>query len=237
MKAAMPAQDHTAALPARKARLALVNPNTSVSTTEMMVEIAKLIAGPHVVVEGYTASFGSPLITCEEELAVAARAVVALVESGCLHDADGVIISAYGDPGIEELRSRLDIPVIGLAEASLLEAASLEGAFSIATTTPRLIPAMRRHAERCGVSGQLKSIRSTGGDAAEVTSDAAGLPHALAEVVAAIAQADGVGVVIIGGGPLAGAARKLAADRNLQIIEPIPAAIRYVLKQLAEVSR
>jgi len=197
-----------------------------------MVEIARDAAGPDVIIEGFTAGSGSPLITCGEELSTAASAVADLIRAGVVHDFDGVVISAFGDPGIDEARELLNAPVVGLAEASLREAAEFGGKFSVATTTPQLIPAMSEYIDRQGLGDGLQTIRATQGNLADVMSDAAAMESALTTVVEEISASGDVRSIIIGGGPLAGAARSLAADSAVHIIEPIPAAIRLVLKQL-----
>ena len=47
------------------------------------------------------------------------------------------------------------------------------------------------------------------------------------------ARRDGARAVVVGRGPLALAARRLAADAPLPVVEPIPAAIRLALRRAA----
>ncbi|WP_040123833.1 aspartate/glutamate racemase family protein [Paraburkholderia xenovorans] len=213
-------------------RLALINPNTSEASTRLMVGIAAAEAGETASIAGFTARFGSPLISCEAHLRVAAEAVLDLIDSGVADGFDGVIISAFGDPGVEAVRARVPMPVLGLAEASLAEAAAFGGKFAIGTTTPQLIDAIERYVMRRGFGAQLRAIRTTSGDFAEVMADAERMEAALAVVIETIIQRDDVCSIIIGGGPLAGAARTLAVDSPTRIIEPIPAAVRGLLAQL-----
>lgn len=78
-------------------RIVLVNPNTSAALTTLMVDIARERAPANVQIEGLTAAFGAPLITCDAELDKAADAVRAL-ERELAQRADAVIVSAFGDP-------------------------------------------------------------------------------------------------------------------------------------------
>ena len=117
-------------------RLALVNPNTSAETTTAMVGIAAHTAGAGAMVAGHTAGFGAALITRPAELAVAADAVAALAPELC--DADAVIVAAFGDPGLDALRAALNVPVTGIAEAGMVEAAEGGRRFAVVTTTPDL---------------------------------------------------------------------------------------------------
>lgn len=207
----------------------LINPNTSVLTTDRMVDIARRAAGERVTVSGLTAPFGAPLITDEAALATAAKAVAAAADTVRSADVAGIIISAFGDPGLETVKARHACPVVGIAEASMLEAARGGRQFSVATTTPRLVAAIKQRAERYGVGRQLRSVRIPPGDATTLMSDNAGLLVALRRAVTDAIEQDGAEAVIIGGGPLAEAARELALEFAAPIIEPIPVAVRLLL--------
>jgi Asp/Glu/hydantoin racemase len=114
-------------------RLLLINPNTNAATTAAMVAIAQDAAGERTEVEGLTAPFGVPLITNEEALAVAARAVLDLVGRADVEGVDGVIIAAFGDPALAKVRTILPVPVTGIAEAGMLEAGTDGRPFSVVT--------------------------------------------------------------------------------------------------------
>lgn len=207
----------------------LVNPNTSTLTTERMLHVARRSAGAGLNVTGVTASFGAPLITDEASLALAAEAVVAAVDAMTV-EPDAIIISGFGDPGLRAVRSRRGCRVIGIAEASMIEAARDGRSFSVATTTPRLAAAIRRCAQEYGFGRQLLSVRITPGDPATVMADLPGLRAALGRAVADAIEQDGAEAVIIGGGPLAEAADDLERMFDVPIIGPIPAAVGLVLQ-------
>ena len=103
-------------------RIVLVNPNTSEALTTLMVEIAREFAPACFRINGLTAPFGAPLLTNELELDEAVRAVSALAPE-LAQSADAIIVSAFGDPGADELATVLNRPVIGIAEASMRAAA------------------------------------------------------------------------------------------------------------------
>lgn len=210
-------------------RLALVNPNTSTDTTATMVAIAAETAGTQATIEGHTAGFGAALITDPVALAVAVEAVAALQPS--LKDADAVIVAAFGDPGVDELRATLPVPVTGIAAAAMAEAAEGGRRFAVVTTTPdlrdRIADTAASHNHR-----NFVGTWTTPGDPATLTADRSTLEAALAaSVEQAIEDAD-VEAVVIGGGPLAVAARALAARVSVPLIEPVPAAVRLSLQRI-----
>ena len=208
----------------------VINPNTSASATGRMLEIARASADPRVVFSGLTAEFGAQLITDEPQLEQARRAVLALLDDVAPESA-GVVVAAFGDPGLEDLRRALSIPVAGIGEAGLLAAAAGGRRFAVVTTTPGLVASIGAKVARLGLASRYAGTFLTAGDAVAIMADAASLESALA---AAIMQAIGDGgadAVVIGGGPLAAAARALAPRFPIPIVEPIPAAIRWLERE------
>ncbi len=211
----------------------LVNPNTDAGTTARMVAIAKAAATGGLTVVGATVSHGVPLITDEAGLTVAAEAVSELFrEAGPA--ADAAIVSAFGDPGLMAARRLTSIPVVGIAEAGMAEAAAAGRRFSVATTTADLAPAIKRCARDYGFGDGLVSVRLTEGDPQIVMSDPERLLTALEAAVRAAIDIDGAEAVVIGGGPLAEAARDLRPLFSVPIIEPVPAAVRRVAALLGD---
>lgn len=205
-------------------RITLINPNTNAKTTQLMVDIAQAALQDGFLVSGRTVTAGAPLIVDEASLAAAAVAVAALMET-IEPGADGYIISAFGDPGIAAARTRSPVPVTGIAEAGMAEAAHGGRRFGVATTTPDLRDAVQRSAEGYGHGDRFTGVRITDGDPANLHADGGRLIEALAIAVQRCID-DGAEAVVIGGGPLAQAARTLAPRFAIPLIEPVPAAAR-----------
>ncbi|NKX43612.1 aspartate/glutamate racemase family protein [Roseicyclus persicicus] len=212
-------------------RIALVNPNTSADITRRMVAIAAREAGGRAEVIGHTAAFGAPLITEPAAFVVAAEAVAALAPS--LGQADAVIVAAFSDPGLDALRAALPCPVTGIAEAGMAEAARGGRRFAVVTTTPALAVAIAATAARHG-HRHFAGTWTTPGDPVALTADAAALEDALAAAIEAAVAEGGAEAVVIGGGPLAEAARALAARTPVPLVEPVPAAVRLSVARLQQ---
>jgi Asp/Glu/hydantoin racemase len=212
----------------------LVNPNTNAATTAAMVAVARESAGGGATVEGLTAPTGAPLITDPQGLAVAAEAVAALAPA--LAGADAVIIAAFGDPGLDALRAVLPCPVTGLAEAGMAEAGSAGRRFAVVTTTPDLRDHIAATAARHG-HADFAGTWTTPGDPVALTADADALRAALAEACRLAIRHGGAKAVVIGGGPLAFAARALAGTLPVPLVEPVPAAVRLTLARLRPEAR
>lgn len=202
------------------ARIILMNPNSNGATTRAMVAIAsRVLPG----VEGWTAPSGPAMIVEQAPLEAAAE----LVAAADLPPVDGVIVSAFGDPGRDVLAARMDCPVVGIGAAAARAACAEGRRFAVATTTPgleRSIDAlMRAHSE----PGAYIGCHFAQGDPLALMQDIAALDAAL---LAAVQQAGRAGAeaVIIGGGPLGEAADRLADRSPLMLVSPILAAARHL---------
>lgn len=212
-------------------RIVLINPNTSTATTDTMVAIAAAHAGPRLAISGLTAELGAPLIVDMAMLETSRTAVLRL-EPRLRQGVDGVIVSAFGDPGLDELRSRLRVPVAGIGEAGMLAAAAGRRRLAVVTTTPGLVAGIDAKAASLGLGACYAGVELTVGDPAELTADPPRLEAALAAAIRRALEARGAEAIVIGGGPLASAARALAPRFAVPIIEPIPAAVDWMLARL-----
>jgi Asp/Glu/hydantoin racemase len=211
--------------------IVLLNPNTNAATTAAMLSIARAAAPPGIGITGVTAPFGADIIATPGALEVAAEAVLSLVPS--LAGARAVIVAAFGDPGLRDLRAALGCPVTGLAEAAIAEAARDGRRFAIVSMLPalsagtaaRIAPALRPLFAGVWIAGEGAPERV-----------ARGRPEYLAPLLDAACRRavaeGGAETVVIGGGPLAPAARLLAERAAVPIIEPLPAATRLCLARL-----
>ena len=219
----------------RTRTLLLINPNTSLQTTVLMLHSARAALPPCHAVLTATATRGAAMITTEAELAVAENEVLAMGKAR-VAQVSAIVISAFGNPGLQALRQRVAVPVVGIGEAAMLEAAAGGRRFGIVTTTPALQGAIERAAHQLGLGRQLASIRITPGDSLELAGDPLQQEERLAETVQACIEQDGAQAVIIGGGPLARAADSLKLRFALPVISPVAAGMRLALARLQPAS-
>ncbi|MER7956259.1 aspartate/glutamate racemase family protein [Streptomyces sp. NPDC096030] len=215
----------------------LVNPNSSTYTTAMMTAIARRTLGPRV--RGVTVERGPRMLTDPAALRAAAPEVVAAgrraLASGTCR---AVLVAAFGDPGLAELRALTlasghgSVPVVGIGEAALLEAAASGRSFGIATTTPMLEAAIVARVAALGLADRFTGVRLTEGDPETLSADPVSLRESLAGAVRQCVVRDGARAVVIGGGPLGEAADSLHARFETLVIAPIPAACRRLARLL-----
>ena len=130
------------ALPDKMMRILVLNPNTSSDITARLAAAAKQAAAAGTIIATATAPRGVPYIATRAEAQIGgAIALEMLAERH--QDYDAAIIAAFGDPGLFGARELFDIPVVGMAEASMLTACMLGGASPSSLSHGRSDPGTR----------------------------------------------------------------------------------------------
>ena len=189
-------------------RILLINPNTTESVTELVAQHAAAIAGDAATFIPVTGAFGARYISSRASAAIAGHAALeALARQGA--GCDAVFLACFGDPGLLALRELAAVPVVGMAEASCLEAAKGGRRFAIVTGGALWGPMLTEFVAAMGLKDRLAAVRTvapTGGEIAE-NPDAA--LAQLADACTACATQDGAEIVILGGAALAGIAERI----------------------------
>jgi allantoin racemase len=209
-------------------RLLVINPNTNAATTARIGATARRVAGPEVTVEAVTAPFGAPGIATPAQVRVAEDAVAqVLAERAGTFDA--AIIAAFIDPGLESAKAAHAVPVVGIAEAAMLEAAAL-GRFAIVTLALSLDAELKVLAARYGAAEALVAVRAMPWTIDEVSADPdAYVAPFRAACEAAVAEL-GVASIVLGGGPLTGIAASLDGALPVPLIDGTAAAVRRAMR-------
>ena len=108
----------------------LINPNTTASITDLVLKTAKRFASKGTTLRAITGTFGPRYIASRAAYAIAGHAALdALANDKGRKDA--VVLACFGDPGLAALKEISPVPVVGMADASVLQACALGGRFSI----------------------------------------------------------------------------------------------------------
>ena len=195
----------------------MINANTTQGVTELIERHARAAVNGAVEFKAVTAAFGAAYISNEAAYAVGGHAALDCLEreaAGC----DAVYLACFGDPGLFALREAASVPVIGMAEASMREAAK-RGRFSIVTGGPAWNPILRRLALALDVSNELLSVRALPLPGPEL----AARPELISAEVEK-ARNEGAQSVIIGGAALSGLAGKL--ESKVPLIDSVECGAR-----------
>lgn len=195
-------------------RVLLINANTTRSVTDLLEHHARKATAGRVELKAVTAAFGAAYVTTEAAYAVAGHAALDALErhaEGC----DAVLLACFGDPGLFALREVARVPVLGMAEASMAEAAK-RGRFSIVTGGAAWKPMLERLAAALGFGDRLAGVNALPLPGPELANNLRLVEEAIAQE-----KADSV---IIGGAALAGVAARLQPKVAVPLIDSVACA-------------
>lgn len=210
-------------------RLLVINPNISDDVTALIESEALRSAAPGTELVVRTAGHGVEYIETRFESLIAAGAVAEIIAEHTRPGADpvdGVVVAAFGDPGMPALKELANVPVIGITEAALCAAALQGHRFSIIAISDRIKPWYRDCVERFGLLGRLASIRSINETLNSIGSVQQDFKETLLALSRQAVAEDGADVVILAGAPLAGLARELEGEIPVPVVDGISAGIR-----------
>jgi allantoin racemase len=204
--------------------LLLINPNTREALTRSLVEpMAPRLGLPLI---GATAAFGDDYIASEASYVVGAHAVLDAWERHVtLHGCpQAVLVACFGDPGVWALREKAGVPVIGLAEAAMREAAA-HGPFGIVTGGAAWGPMLTRLARGLDINA-LQAVQTVAMTGDQLASDPERGTAALQEAVDAVTAQ--VRCVVLGGAALGSFAARLRVADGSVLIDSIDAGCRWL---------
>jgi allantoin racemase len=209
-------------------KLLLINPNTSSHVTDRMVTQARRTAGSRAAVDGVTAAFGPAIIGSKAENAIAAHGAL---DTAARHYAgyDAIILGVSMDSGLAALRELFPIPVVGMAEASILFACSLGARVGCFTLGPKLLPLYQSLTDSYGFSERVACWRALDLPAAYGTEMLPEVADAVADACERMARNDGVDIAVLCGAVLTGYAERIAGLTSIPVVDCIDAATRTAI--------
>jgi allantoin racemase len=205
-------------------RLLLINPNTTQSITDLVLKHAKRFAAKGTTLRAISGAFGPRYIASRIGYAIAGHAAVdALANDRGARDA--VVLACFGDPGLAALKEVSKVPVVGMAEASILQACAIGRRFSIVTGGERWKPMLEEFVAAQGLAARLASVRTVAPTGADIARNPKAAMALLARGCSACAREDGADVVILGGAGLAGLAAKLQGTVDVPLLDGVACAI------------
>ena len=207
-------------------KILLVNPNISESVTALIEAEARRAASDTTEVFTDTARMGVAYIETPAEAVVAAYATFELLAE-CHTEYDGIVIAAFGDPGVPQAKEMFPIPVVGLTEAALANAFLLGGRFAIVGISERIgywyqeviaeLGMTRRFAGYSGLGQAFADVGTVRDEARAIL-----LKMCLEKVE------QGADSIILAGAPLAGLARDIADQVPVPLIDGVGSAVRML---------
>jgi allantoin racemase len=202
--------------------LLVLNPNTNAVVTELIAQRVRRALAPGSRVRTRAVDWGAPSVETRIDAAVATLAVLdALTHERQVH---GVLVAAFGDPGLLAARELMDVPVVGIGESSLLRARGM-GRFAILTIQPASIPLVEELVQRNGCENECAGIHAVPVSVIDASDPGAVRDH-LAESAIEWMRGLRADAVILGGAPLGVHADHLSDLLGVPCIDPIETGVQ-----------
>lgn len=206
--------------------LFVVNPNSTVSMTEVIRLSAERVAGPGTRIEAATVT-GAPASI--EGHADEARAIPPMLEA--IRAAEGrgaraTVIACFDDLGLGAAREVARGPVIGICQAGVQVAATIAKRFSIVTTLPRSVPIIEDLVDSYGAGRLCRRVRSVNLPVLALEQDPAEALARLKREIRLSVDEDGAEAVLLGCAGMAEMCRSLQRETGVPVIDPVSAAVK-----------
>jgi len=135
---------------------------------------------------------------------------------------------------VKPAREVLDIPVVGVAEASMHFVARLGERFSVVTVLPNISPTIRNNAAQYGIDEKLASVRNVNITVLALRDKKKLVKTLRREMLAAIKE-DDAHVLVLGCTGMMGVAKEVEKQLrrdgyDVPVIDPVAASLKFFLK-------
>lgn len=205
-------------------RILIINPNTTEAMTNDIAKAARLVSLPDTVIVARNPKTGPASIQGPEDGDAALPGLRHVFSDAMMEeiDFDAVIVACFDDTGVEELKLRSPIPVIGIGEAAFHVACLLGGTFSTVTTLPISVPIIEANIARYGFQARSSKVRASNVPVLSVGTETAA---AIAEEAKIALAEDGCSTIVLGCAGMADLAPTMSRELDVPVIDGVAAAV------------
>jgi allantoin racemase len=179
------------------AEILWVNPIGTDAFDEETRETIEAVRAPHHVARIRHIEGGPPHLEYHLYEHEAFGPMLALMREAQTEGCAAGVIGCFYDGGLRELREALDMPVVGMAEASMFLAATLGHRFSVIVGRRKWIPKMHDNAILAGLDRRVASFRSVEMGIPEMLAAPERLEERVIEQASRAYQEDGAEVALL----------------------------------------
>jgi len=139
------------------------------------------------------------------------------------HAIEAVSIGCFYDPGMWELREALGVPVVGIAEASLMLGGFLASRLAVLIGDWKWLPKMEQNARHTGMAHRICAWKSIELSVQAIQDDPEGCYQAIYREALAARDEDHAEGIILGCAALTGTAARLQGDLRIPVVDPVAA--------------
>lgn len=208
-------------------RILVINPNSDSRMTHNIDIMAKSMAGPNTEVVTISPPLAPASIESHAEDAIA---IYRLIETVLNYPEpfDGVAIACYYDPGIEALREILEVPVVGIAEASSHMASLLAPKFSVVTVLRRGVRHVEEVVGRIGLEAKCASVRGVDLGVLDLEEDSCRSTAMISEAARLAIEEDGAEAIALGCAGMGELDKELQRSLGVPVLDGVACAIPLI---------
>jgi allantoin racemase len=208
-------------------RVLVINPNTSEEMTLDIGDEARRYARPGTQIEAVSPAWGPRSIEGHYEEQLAAVATLEVIRERA-SEFDGVVIACFGDPGLFAAREVSPVPVVGIAEASMLMACTVAHRFSIVTVLPRLKPLLEGTVQLHGLASRCASIRTTPLSVLDCQREPAAAEREIVKAARIAIEQDGAEAICLGCAGMGPLDKAVEAQIGIPVLDGVACAVKLV---------
>ena len=176
---------------------------------------------------------GPRFIETEEHERSAVPDLFRVVREGEKQGYDAIIVNCFGNPGLEESKRLVNVPVIGAGQSSFLKVKAGKKRFSVLTTVQEAVAGVKRNAVKYGVEELLASVRPVGMHVVELLQTERLRKALIGEGKKALVN-DNAAIIVLGCTGMAGNAEWLSKRLDVPVIDPTRAAMEMAIKLIMQ---
>ena len=208
-------------------RILVINPNSNPDMTGNIDRMAKGMAGPDTDVLTISPPLAPASIESHAEDVVAGYRLIeaALARQGTY---DGLVVACYYDPAVEALREVLDVPVVGIAEASSHMASLLAPKFSVITVLRRGVRHVESVIDRVGLTSRCASVRGVDLGVLDLDEDLSRSMNLIAAEARKAVDEDGAEAIALGCAGMGPLDKQLQEVLGVPVLDGVACAVPLV---------
>ena len=177
--------------------IVIINPNSTASMTDAMVETAIKVA-PNEEILGWTSTDGPPAIQGEQDGDAAIPPLLKLVRKADEAGAKAIIVGCFDDTGLGAARDLASCPVIGIGQAAYHLASLYGPRFSVVTTLDVSTPILAANIKAYGLDANLARVRASGVPVLALEDDRERATEQVKAEIRTAIREDGINSVVLG---------------------------------------
>lgn len=208
-------------------QLLIINPNTTAEMTSAIERAARKVALPSTLVTAVNPAQGPAAIQGAADGEAALPGLFDVFERELARDTDydAVVIACFDDTGLQELKARSPLPVLGIGEAAFHAGMMLGARFSVVTTLAVSVPVIEANILRYGFHDRCAAVRASAVPVLE-TQNAQTEGKIREEAQRALEQ-DDCDVIVLGCAGMANLAEEMSMNLGVPVVDGVAAAVSF----------